>query len=161
PAAPDTGSSGEGGTLVFISDASAEAERLSAALRARGYALFDVPLGLLVNRVAVQRPALVICDADAPGAIDAVRRLREVGGGQRVDVIFLGEPGRTLELSKDDLQREASGTFTRPVDSEMLTRKVEALIGAPSASRSGASASRSPVLVAATRRPYRFEGPTS
>lgn len=157
----DTGSASEGGTLVFISDASAEAERLSAALRARGYALFDVPLGLLVSRVAVQRPALVICDADAPGAIETVQRVREVGGGQRVDVIFLGEPGRTLEQQRDALEREASGTFARPVDPDVLTRKVEALIGAPSHGRALQGANRSPVLVAATRRPYRFEGPTS
>jgi hypothetical protein len=155
-----SGSASEGGTLVFISDASAEAERLSAALRARGYALFDVPLGLLVSRVAVQRPALVICDADAPGAIETVHRVREVGGGQRIDVIFLGEPGRTLEQQRDALEREASGTFARPVDPDVLTRKVEALIGPPSLSRALHS-NRSPVLVAATRRPYRFEGPTS
>ncbi|HVJ15722.1 MAG TPA: hypothetical protein VM686_09775 [Polyangiaceae bacterium] len=154
------GSASEGGTLVFISDASAEAERLSAALRARGYALYDVPLGLLVSRVAVQRPALVICDADAPGAIETVQRVREVGGGQRIDVIFLGEPGRTLEQQSEALEREASGTFARPVDPDILTRKVEMLIGAPSMARTP-SANRSPVLVAATRRPYRFEAPAS
>ncbi|HEV8244124.1 MAG TPA: hypothetical protein VGP93_00005, partial [Polyangiaceae bacterium] len=163
PSGSDTGSAGDSGTLVFISDASAEAERLSAALRARGYALFDVPLGLLVNRVAVQRPALVICDADAPGALEAVRRVREVSGGQRIDVLFLGEAGRTLAEAQAELEREASGTFTRPVDAELLTRKVEALIGPPTTGRPSllSGGSRSAVLVASTRRPYRFEGPTS
>ena len=83
---PDTGSSNDGGSLIFISDASAEAERLSAALRARGYGVFDVPLGLLVSRVAVQRPALMICDADAPGALEAVQRGEQIGRQDGVEL---------------------------------------------------------------------------
>ena len=33
----DTGNNEEGGSLIFVSDASAEAERLTTALRGRGY----------------------------------------------------------------------------------------------------------------------------
>src|SRR5262245_43952787 len=80
PAGSETGSSSPGsssdvGALIFVSDASAEAERLISALRARGYQVVDVPLGLLVNRVSVQRPALILCDADAPGAVESVERI--------------------------------------------------------------------------------------
>ncbi|HWZ91363.1 MAG TPA: hypothetical protein VNW92_21020, partial [Polyangiaceae bacterium] len=156
----DTGNSEEGGTLIFVSDASAEAERLTTSLRGRGYPVIDVPLGLLVGRVTVQRPALILCDADAAAALDTIQRVRELPGGNRIDVLFLGEPGKTVDEHAGALQQEASGVFVRPVDEHILQRKVEALIGPPSSrgeSMRSQPANRAPVLVAATRRPYRYE----
>ena len=157
----DTGNNEEGGSLIFVSDASAEAERLTTALRGRGYPVIDVPLGLLVSRVSVQRPSLILCDADATAALETIQRLRETPGGNRIDVLFLGEPGRTVEENAGALQQEASGVFVRPVDDFILLRKVEALIGPPSGrhefSARNSSANRAPVLVAATRRPYRYD----
>jgi hypothetical protein len=144
-----------------VSDASAEAERLTIALRSRGYPVIDVPLGLLVGRVSVQRPSLILCDADAAQALDTIQRVREVPGGNRIDVLFLGEPGRTVEEHSAGLQLQASGVFVRPVDDSLLLRKVEALIGPPSGRAEFVTrttpANRAPVLVAATRRPYRYE----
>ncbi len=157
----DTGNNEESGTLIFVSDASAEAERLTTALRARGYPVIDVPLGLLVSRVSVQRPSLILCDADATAALDTIHRVRETPGGNRIDVLFLGEPGRTVDEQAGALQQQASGVFVRPVDEFILLRKVEALIGAPSGrmdfNTRTPAASRAPVLVAATRRPYRYD----
>ena len=158
----DTGNNEEGGSLIFVSDASAEAERLTTALRGRGYPVIDVPLGLLVSRVSVQRPSLILCDADATAALETIQRVRETPGGNRIDVLFLGEPGRTVEQNAAALQQEASGVFVRPVDEFILLRKVEALIGAPSGRHDfnvrSTAANRAPVLVAATRRPYRYDG---
>ena len=157
----DTGNNEEGGSLIFVSDASAEAERLTTSLRGRGYPVIDVPLGLLVSRVSVQRPSLILCDADAPGALETIQRVREAPGGSRVDVLFLGEPGRAVEQNAGALQQEASGVFIRPVDDFILLRKVEALIGVPTNRHDfnlrGTPANRAPVLVAATRRPYRYD----
>ena len=157
----DTGNHEESGTLIFVSDASAEAERLTTALRARGYPVIDVPLGLLVSRVSVQRPSLILCDADATAALETIHRVRETPGGNRIDVLFLGEPGRTVDEQAGALQQEASGVFVRPVDEFILLRKVEALIGAPSGrmdfNTRSPVANRAPVLVAATRRPYRYD----
>ena len=157
----DTGNNEEGGSLIFVSDASAEAERLTTALRGRGYPVIDVPLGLLVSRVSVQRPSLILCDADAPAALETIQRVREAPGGNRVDVLFLGEPGRTVEQNASALQHEASGVFVRPVDDFILLRKVEALIGAPTGRNDfnlrSTPTNRAPVLVAATRRPYRYD----
>ncbi len=158
----DTGSNEDGGSLIFVSDASAEAERLTTALRSRGYPVIDVPLGLLVSRVSVQRPSLILCDADATPALETIQRVREIPGGNRIDVLFLGEPGRAVDQQAGALQQEASGVFVRPVDDFLLLRKVEALIGAPSGrldfNMRLAPVNRAPVLVAATRRPYRYEG---
>lgn len=157
----DTGNNEDGGSLIFVSDASAEAERLTTALRARGYPVIDVPLGLLVSRVSVQRPSLILCDADATSALETIQRVREIPGGNRIDVLFLGEPGRTVDEHAGALQQEASGVFVRPVDEFILLRKVEALIGPPSGRVDFATRmpppNRAPVLVAATRRPYRYD----
>lgn len=134
------GSEGSGGEssaprdeqLIFMSDASAEAERLMSALRSRGYNVVEVPLALLVGRVSVQKPALILCDVDAAPALDQVRRLREVPGGGQVDIVFFGQPSRSLDELRDDVFHESSGFFVRPVDTFGLLRKVEALIGPPS-----------------------------
>ncbi len=154
--------SGIGGDApIFVSDASAEAERLTEALRQRGYSVVDVPLGLLLGRLAAQRPALILCDADAAGALETIARLREVRGGESVEVIFFGESGRVLSDQADALFHEASGAFIRPVDVLSLLRKVEALVGPPAVravTSSNPTQSRSPVLLASTRKPYRFEG---
>jgi hypothetical protein len=125
--------------LIFVSDASAEAERLTAALRARGYQVVDVPLTLLVGRVAVQRPALILCDVDAEGALETTHRLRDIPGGAGVDIIFIGEAGRTLEDMADAVFHEGSGFFVRPVDVFSLLHKAEALIGPPANTPAGGS----------------------
>jgi len=161
-----SGSSSEVSALIFVSDASAEAERLISALRTRGYQVVDVPLGLLVNRVSVQRPSLILCDADAPGAVESVERIhRDVPGGHRVDVVFIRERGKasTFDLTSV-IEREGSGSFERPVEEGPLTRKIEALIGPPTRHEPRsrlAPGGRAPILVAATRRPFRYEQKTS
>ena len=137
--------------LIFMSDASAEAERLMSALRSRGYAVVEVPLALLVGRVSVQKPALILCDVDATPALEQVRRLREVPGANQVDVVFFGLPSRSLDELRDEVFHESSGFFVRPVDTFGLLRKVEALIGPPSAPdpsrRGGGPSSRPPAAL--------------
>ncbi len=134
PESPGAGGPADSEPLIFVSDASAEAERLTTALRMRGYVVIDVSLALLVSRVAVQRPSIILCDVDAPGALDTVGGLRDVPGGSGVDIIFIGEAGGTLDDMADAVFHESSGFFVRPVDVYALLRKVEALIGPPSTS---------------------------
>lgn len=121
---------GETPATIFVSDPSAEADRLSAALHGEGYSVIDVPLSLLVARVAVQTPSLILLDIDADGALDVVARLREVPGAQGIDILFLGDAGRTLSDSSDALRQEGSGFLARPVDLQALLRKIGALVGA-------------------------------
>lgn len=161
PGAGEHGNAPEGDPLIFVSDASAEAERITAALRARGYRVADVPLGLLVNRVAVQQPALIVCDVDAPDALEVIARLREGPSGAGIAVLFIGAPERTLDEKAEQVHSDGSDTFYRPVDVDAVLRKIEVLVGPPRVRddiRSSSPAHRSPVLVASTRKPYRYEG---
>lgn len=156
---PDSTGGSQGGALIFMSDASAEAERLSAALRARGYWVVDVPLGLLAGRVAVQRPSLVVLDADTPGTADTVQRMQAAAGGKPIDIVLIAEPASSPPDSRRELERRASGSFTRPVNAGEIIARIEQVVGPPGRlDAPPGSPSRSPVLVAATRRPYRYEG---
>jgi len=156
--APDS-SPGSQGALIFMSDASAEAERLSSALRGRGHWVVDVPLGLLAGRVAVQRPAVVVCDADAPGTLETMTRVQIAAGERAVAVLLLAERSDSPSDSRRELEKLSGGVFTRPVDAEALIDRVEQIVGPAGSRPSSSGGQRSPVLMAASRRPYRYEGP--
>lgn len=112
---------------VFVSDPSVEAERVAQALRTGGYLVVDVPLAMLVARVAVQRPRVILVDADADGALDAIVRMRELPESESIDVLFIGRTGHVAPQAEDELASEGSGFFTRPVDVASLVRKVDSL----------------------------------
>ena len=114
---------------MFVSDASAEAERASQALRAEGYVVVDVPLSMLVARVAVQHPRVIVIDVDADGAVETVARVRELPDADDVEVLFVGRGGAGAGGAAYALAHEASGFFERPIDLEALARKVDALTG--------------------------------
>lgn len=110
---------------IFVSDPSAEAEQIATSLRARGYVVVDVPFAMLLARVAVQRPRIVIVDADAEGAYTTVLRLRELPDADSIDVLFLGL-GRGAESTAEAIEDRGS-FFARPVDLEALHRRIETL----------------------------------
>lgn len=116
---------------VFVSDPSAEAERIAQALRASGYTVVDVPLSMLVARVAVQHPRVILLDADSEGALDAIARMRELPDAEGIDVLFVARPEGAIKSNEEALAHEGSGLFVRPVDVPSLVKKVEALTGAP------------------------------
>jgi hypothetical protein len=114
---------------VFISDPTAEAERIAQALRGAGYSVVDVPLAMLVSRVAVQNPRVILVDADTEGALEVVARMRELPGAESIDVLFVARPGGAVTSPEEALTHEGSGLFVRPVEVLALVRKVEALTG--------------------------------
>jgi hypothetical protein len=116
---------------VFVSDPSAEAEKITQALRAAGYAVVDVPMSMLIARVAVQTPRVILVDADAEGALDAISRLRDLPDAEAIDVVFIGKEGAALQGPEDAMAHEGSGFFSRPVDVPALVRKVQVLTGGP------------------------------
>jgi hypothetical protein len=114
---------------VFVSDPTAEAERAAQAIRAAGYAVADVPLAMLLARVAVQPPRVVLIDADTEGAFDVVARLRRVPGAAGVQVILLGRPGGALAGEGSASPPQGAALFVRPVDVSALVQRIEALSG--------------------------------
>jgi CheY-like chemotaxis protein len=85
-------------TTVFVSDPSAEAERVAQLLRVAGYVVVDVPVSMLIARVAVQTPNVLIMDADASDVAETVARIREVARGPEVAVVLLGVAGGEAAL---------------------------------------------------------------
>jgi len=124
----DDGARGPAAT-VFVSDPTAEAERVAQALRAASYTVVDVPLSMLVARVAVQHPRVILVDADAEGALEVIARMRELPDADDIHVLFLARPGGAVASPEESLAHEGSGLFVRPVDVSALVRKVGALTG--------------------------------
>jgi hypothetical protein len=132
---------------VFVADPSSEAEQVALALRAAGHTVVDVPASMLVARVAVQRPRVVLVDADADGALDVVERMRELPDADDIHVLFIARPGGAIASPEQALAHEGSGLFVRPVDVPALVRKVQLLTeGArPDGNRGAMSASIPPL----------------
>jgi hypothetical protein len=113
---------------LFITDPTAEVARISSALQARGYVVVDVPLSMLLSRVSAQLPALVLVDADAEGAVETVRQLRELPGGSSIEILFVGEQGKTFSGTTDAVLAGAIGFLARPLDLPGVLRKIQALV---------------------------------
>src|SRR5262245_4467953 len=110
-----------GGDVVLITDASAEGEAIASALRARGFIVLDVPLGLLEARVIGESPRVLIVDVDQPGAFEAVERVRELKDGARAHLICVGDPTHAAELGASSTSGQA---FERPVDIDAMIEQV-------------------------------------
>src|SRR4029079_15492128 len=108
---------------VFVSDASAEAVRISDTLRTAGYSVVDVPLSMLISRASVQKPNIVLLDVDAPGASEEVAKLRRQPGSGSVYFIYIGTGEGTIKDAESALSHEGSAFFKRPVDIGGLVKK--------------------------------------
>lgn len=126
---PEDSEEGPPPPTIFVTDPTVEAARVEWALRARGYAVIDVPLAMLAGRITVQRPHMVLLDVDAPGALEIAARVRQLPGASGVHLIYAGEPGKTFETAKDAYAHEGSGFFPRPIDIEALVAKIDSLLG--------------------------------
>ncbi len=78
----DDGQAPPSRATIFVADPSAEAERVAQLLRGAGYLVIDVPTSMLVARVAVQKPNVLLMDADAAGVAEVVARVRDMAGGR-------------------------------------------------------------------------------
>jgi CheY-like chemotaxis protein len=118
---------GKSPATLFVCDPSAEAEHAARMLRSKGYTVVDVPLSMLAARAAVQRPSVVLVDADSQGALDAVARVRELPDGESIHVLFAVSPGAMTGGGQDALTQEGAGLFLRPIDLEALLLQVDSL----------------------------------
>lgn len=127
PTFDDRGPGGAQSATLFISDPTAEAEQVARALRSSGYAVVDVPLSMLVARAAVQRPRVVLIDADSQGALEVVARMRELPEGEGIHIVLVAAPGGVISNAEEARASEGSGFFVRPVDLPALLREVASL----------------------------------
>lgn len=140
---------------IFICDASAEADRLQAGLRAKNYPVIDVPPGLIAMRIRYERPLAVILDADLKDAERIMHEIREASGGV-TRVILLGEAGRSLD-SPSFPAPLARLRYYRPIDVETVLGDLIGLLGPPQQREARSRVPRAPILMAATRRPVRVD----
>jgi hypothetical protein len=117
--------------IVFVSDPSAEVERIGDTLRVAGYVVVDVAMSMLSSRVAAQRPNVVLIDVDAAGVLDELSRIRKLPGSGAIDFVYIGDGGGVVKSAEDALSNDGSAFFLRPVDIAALVRKIEALTGGP------------------------------
>lgn len=152
------GSVRSGGALineVFICDASAEADRLQASLRAKHYPVIDVPPGLIAIRIRYEHPLAVILDADLKDSERIIQEIRDASGGV-THVVLIGESGRALD-SPSFSGSAARLRYYRPIDVEAVLADLIGLLGPPQQREARSRAPRAPVLMAATRRPVRVD----
>jgi hypothetical protein len=117
--------------IVFVSDASAEVERIGDTLRSAGYVVVDVPMSMLSSRVAAQRPNVVLIDVDVAGVLEELARIRKLPGSGAIDFVYIGRGEGVVKSSEDALSNDGSAFFLRPADIGALVRKIEALTGGP------------------------------
>jgi hypothetical protein len=104
---------------------------------------------MLVARAAVQRPRVVLIDADSQGALDVVSRMRELPQGEDIHVLFVAAPGGAMTSREEALAHEGTGFFVRPVDLPALVKEVEALTGGMHDAEGGQPEGTPPPAIAA------------
>ena len=107
---------------ILVAVAPPDGPAITAALRARGFAVVDAPLSVLRVRALGDPPRVMIVDLDPPGAIEAVTRAREASPSS--ELLCVGEADRAAELG---IWRAGGRAFERPVDVEALVLAVIAL----------------------------------
>lgn len=118
-------------SLIFVSDASAEAERIAKALRAMGYTVLDVPQSLLVGRVSAQPPRIILMDVAAEGALDVAAKVHALEMLSEIDILYLGDLPDVVSTTEQALLHHGAAHFSRPVDLRALAQKIENLTGGP------------------------------
>ncbi|HXN32437.1 MAG TPA: hypothetical protein VN894_11265, partial [Polyangiaceae bacterium] len=76
---------------------------------------------------AVQRPRVVLVDADTEGAFEVVERMRELPDTDDIHVLFIARPGGAIATPEEALAHEGSGLFLRPVEVAALVQRVHTL----------------------------------
>src|SRR5512140_1998982 len=84
--------------VILIADASPEGQTIAQALRMQGFAVAFAPIERLEARVLDETPRVLLVDIDEPGARDAIERLRELPGGEAVELVCLGNLLRAAEV---------------------------------------------------------------
>src|SRR5688572_17155135 len=115
--------------LVLILDGTPEGPDLAADLRDAGHLVMHARPEDGAALAAHRRPALVVLDADAPGALSLCGILRTGPESQNLPIVLVGQSGLTLHSTADAIVRGGDAFFPRPVDRPRLHQKVRTLLG--------------------------------
>lgn len=115
--------------LVLILDGTPEGPELAAELRNAGHLVMHARPEDGSALAAHRRPALVVLDADAPGALSLCGILRNGPECQNLPIVLVGQSGLTLQSTADAIVRGGDAFFGRPVDHARLVQKVGTLLG--------------------------------
>lgn len=120
--------------LVLILDGTPEGPEIASALRDEGHLVMHARPEDGAALAAHRRPALVVLDADAPGALSLCGVLRAGPEAQNLPIVLVGQSGLTLHSTADAIVRGGDAFFPRPVDRARLHLKVRTLLGGGPAS---------------------------
>lgn len=115
--------------LVLILDGTPEGPDLASDLRDGGFLVIHARPEDGAALAGHRRPALVILDADAPGALALCGILRSGPENQSLPIVLVGQSGLTLHSTADAIVRGGDAFFPRPVERARLQQKIRTLLG--------------------------------
>ncbi len=108
-----------------------DAPQVALALAEAGYMVQSADVARAVEAVRANHPALVVLDADAPGAMALLATLRRMDETARTPILLVGHPGKTVQSARDAILRGADAFYPRPIDARRVLLKVETYLGLP------------------------------
>jgi hypothetical protein len=115
--------------LVLILDGTPEGPEIASAMREAGHLVMHARPEDGAALAGHRRPALVVLDADAPGALALCGILRSGPEAQSLPIVLVGQSGLTLHSTADAIVRGGDAFFPRPVDRARLHQKIRTLLG--------------------------------
>ncbi len=104
--------------VVVTTDGTAEGELVASALRARGLDVIESSLNAVEARALVDVPAVIIFDADEPGAPDAVMRVAAMPSVDAMFLLFSSNPAELVQAG------EVAKVFLRPIDIDAVLAEI-------------------------------------
>jgi hypothetical protein len=106
---------------ILVSVPPPDGALVAGTLRERGFTVGEAPIHLLAARALAEAPRVLIVDVDAPGAVEAIERVREACPAE---LLCVGDPSRAAELGAS---RADGRAYERPIDLEALVIAVLSL----------------------------------
>jgi hypothetical protein len=161
----------QGDLLVMVSGTSIELKALLLRLETRGVRCVPLGDGAGGDTGAAQLPRLVVCDLASDGALGAVAQFYARTPEPSPPWVALGTPRGTLTEGESTLLSGALERYRRPLDVQVISEKLAAVLRQPRASRAPQSQPQRDVTLAPLKPrpsqgarlsvPPRLEGPPS
>jgi CheY-like chemotaxis protein len=108
-----------------------DAPQVAISLAEAGYMVQSTDVSSAEPAVRANPPALVVLEADAPGAMALLSRLRKMEETARTPILLVGVAGKTIQSARDAILHGADAFYPRPIDARRVLLKVETYLGLP------------------------------